>query len=44
MMIDAFEDSMGVDYEKLYTAMVTAQLTTGLCAHARASTRRRRRE
>ena len=31
MLVDTFEDSMGIDYERLYMAMVGAQSQTGLC-------------
>ena len=31
MLVDTFEDSMGIDYERMYMAMVEAQSRTGLC-------------
>ncbi len=30
MMIDTFEDSQGIDYERVYAVMVAAQSRTGL--------------
>ena len=31
MLVETFEDSMGIDYERLYMTMVEAQSRTGLC-------------